>query len=66
MNLQKVITTHNQSLAYGGKYRLECVRCHKMIKIEELSADLDGEAFVDYYCPRCEEIVMNQNRKELN
>ena len=35
-----------------------CIKCEKVLKGKELKfADLDGKAFVDYYCENCKNEV---------
>jgi late competence protein required for DNA uptake (superfamily II DNA/RNA helicase) len=48
VNLQPV--TRSSS---GREVLLRCVRCHHWHTETEMVADLDGAAFVDYYCPEC-------------
>ena len=37
----------------SNNLRMQCVECHKWTDFNHLHADLDGKAFVDYYCDAC-------------
>lgn len=37
--------------AYAVQVR--CCSCHQMRWLSEVAADLDGRAFLDYYCKAC-------------
>ena len=49
MNLQRVVPTAAQPTGQ----RIRCVCCQQWRPLEALLADLDGVAFVDYYCDTC-------------
>lgn len=48
MNLEKV--KYNPSTKAA---RVQCRSCGKWILLHDAYADLDGEAFLDYYCEEC-------------
>ncbi len=48
MKLQKVIAEPNTS---SSKYLFTCIRCGK--QTQKACANLEGKAFVEYYCQDC-------------
>ena len=48
----------------GHAVRVVCCECSTMFTLAEGYADLDGEAFVAYYCPRCVAKYLKAQEKE--
>ena len=51
-----------QDKSVGGyAIKVQCVKCHNMFTLADGYADLDGEAFVDYYCAKCKPVEVKPN-----
>ena len=60
MNLQRV------SRYEGKEIRLICISCNKWTQDESCFANLDGEAFKDFYCEICAAQVLTKNNNVLD
>ena len=47
-----------------NKPRIKCVACLKWIDFDHAHANLDGVAFVDYYCTPCAQVRIDAVEEE--